>query len=72
MAIHNTVCCNEGDLTNERKLAPMSDTQAFAAWLAPVTEAEWVVYAKPPSAEPCRYSTIWAAIPTGSRSPTTG
>ncbi|MGH8789357.1 MAG: IS91 family transposase [Cupriavidus necator] len=29
-------------------LAPLSDAQAFAAWLAPTAQAEWVVYAKPP------------------------
>ncbi|MDT4786469.1 IS91 family transposase ISAzo26 [compost metagenome] len=29
-------------------LEPLSDTQAFATRLAPVAEAEWVVYAKPP------------------------
>ncbi|MDW3689005.1 IS91 family transposase [Cupriavidus sp. CV2] len=29
-------------------LAPLSEAQAFAAWLAPAAQAEWVVYAKPP------------------------
>lgn len=30
------------------QLAPLRDAQAFAAYLAPATETEWVVYAKPP------------------------
>jgi hypothetical protein len=30
------------------QLEPLSDAQAFAAWLAPTAQAEWVVYAKPP------------------------
>ncbi|KJK12587.1 transposase [Burkholderiaceae bacterium 16] len=29
-------------------LAPLSEARAFAAWLAPTAQAEWVVYAKPP------------------------
>ncbi|MBP0639674.1 IS91 family transposase [Cupriavidus sp. AcVe19-6a] len=30
------------------QLAPLADAHAFAAWLAPTAEADWVVYAKPP------------------------
>jgi hypothetical protein len=30
------------------QLEPLADAQAFAAWLAPAAQAEWVVYAKPP------------------------
>ncbi|MFP3656391.1 transposase, partial [Burkholderia sp. SIMBA_052] len=29
-------------------LEPLRDMRAFAAWLAPAAQAEWVVYAKPP------------------------
>lgn len=29
-------------------LAPLDDAQAFAAWLEPTAQADWVVYAKPP------------------------
>jgi len=32
--------------------APLSDTTAFAAWLAPLRQQEWVVYAKRPFAGP--------------------
>ncbi len=30
------------------QLEPLADVQAFAAFLAPAAQAEWVVYAKPP------------------------
>jgi hypothetical protein len=30
------------------QLQPLTDPQAFEAWLAPAAQAEWVVYAKPP------------------------
>lgn len=30
------------------QLEPLRDPQAFAGWLAPAAQAEWVVYAKPP------------------------
>jgi len=30
------------------QLEPLRDPRAFAAWLAPAAQAEWVVYAKPP------------------------
>ncbi|MFS8981355.1 IS91 family transposase [Cupriavidus necator] len=30
------------------QLAPLADAEAFAAWLAPAAQADWVVYAKPP------------------------
>ena len=30
------------------QLEPLADAQAFAAFLAPAAQAEWVVYAKPP------------------------
>lgn len=33
-------------------LAGLSDAKAFATWLAPFRESEWVVYAKPPFGEP--------------------
>jgi hypothetical protein len=33
-------------------LAKLADARAFAAWLAPLRKAEWVVYAKPPFGGP--------------------
>jgi Putative transposase/Transposase zinc-binding domain len=33
-------------------LAPLADPAAFASWLAPLREAEWVLYAKPPFGGP--------------------
>ena len=33
-------------------LARLADARAFAAWLAPLRKAEWVVYAKPPFGGP--------------------
>ena len=33
-------------------LEPLRDPQAFARWLAPLRQAEWVVYAKPPFGGP--------------------
>jgi hypothetical protein len=37
-----------GELHFYSQLAPLRDAKAFAAYLAPAREAEWVVYAKPP------------------------
>jgi hypothetical protein len=37
-----------GDLHFYSQLEPLRDARAFAAYLAPAREAEWVVYAKPP------------------------
>jgi hypothetical protein len=37
-----------GVLRLHGQLEPLRDPQAFAAWLAPAAQAEWVVYAKPP------------------------
>lgn len=38
----------KGALHFYSQLEPLADAQAFAAWLAPTAQAEWVVYAKPP------------------------
>ena len=37
-----------GDLHFYSQLEPLKNAQAFAAYLAPTRQAEWVVYAKPP------------------------
>jgi hypothetical protein len=37
-----------GALRLDGQLQPLRDPKAFAAWLAPAAQAEWVVYAKPP------------------------
>jgi Putative transposase/Transposase zinc-binding domain len=37
-----------GELHFYAQLAPLREAKAFAAYLAPAREAEWVVYAKPP------------------------
>jgi len=37
-----------GALQFHGQLEPLRDAKAFAAWLAPAAQAEWVVYAKPP------------------------
>ncbi len=37
-----------GVLRFHGQLEPLRDLRAFAAWLAPAAQAEWVVYAKPP------------------------
>jgi hypothetical protein len=37
-----------GVLRFHGQLEPLRDPRAFAAWLAPAAQAEWVVYAKPP------------------------
>ena len=50
--------------------AALADTRAFAAYLAPLHDAEWVVYAKNPSADPSRCCATWRATPIGSPSPT--
>ncbi len=41
-----------GQLQFFGEYAPLSDASAFAAWLAPLREIEWVVYAKRPFAGP--------------------
>jgi hypothetical protein len=41
-----------GELHFYSQLEPLQDAQAFAAYLAPAAEAEWVVYAKPPFGGP--------------------
>jgi hypothetical protein len=50
--------------------APFIDAQAFAAYLAPLRKAEWVVYSSAPSAGPRPCWPISRAIPIGSPSPT--
>lgn len=37
-----------GKLAFFGELEHLADPAAFAAWLAPLRKAEWVVYAKPP------------------------
>jgi len=37
-----------GALRSCGQLAPFGDAQAFAAWLAPSAQADWVVYSRPP------------------------
>ncbi|UIF88511.1 IS91 family transposase [Cupriavidus sp. UYPR2.512] len=39
---------NSGALHFYGPLEPLSEARAFAAWLAPTAQAEWIVYAKPP------------------------
>jgi hypothetical protein len=41
-----------GDLAFFGDLAGLAEADAFAAWLAPLRKAEWVVYAKPPFGGP--------------------
>jgi len=41
-----------GGLTFFGEFAPLTDANAFAAWLAPMRKCEWVVYAKRPFAGP--------------------
>jgi hypothetical protein len=41
-----------GGLRFHGQLESLRDPQAFAAWLAPTAQAEWVVYAKPPFGGP--------------------
>jgi hypothetical protein len=43
---------NAGKLHFYSQLEPLRDPRAFAAYLAPAVEAEWVVYAKPPFGGP--------------------
>ena len=52
--------------------AALADAQAFAAYLAPLRRAEWVVYAKRPFGGPRPCWPISRAIPTASPSPTAG
>ena len=52
--------------------AALADAQAFAAYLAPLRRAEWVVYAKRPFGGPRPCSPICRATPTASPSPTAG
>jgi hypothetical protein len=47
MALHQS-----GDLAFFGDLAGLAETDAFAAWLAPLRKSEWVVYAKPPFGGP--------------------
>jgi hypothetical protein len=43
---------DEGDLQFFNSLAPLQGRDAFASYLAPVAQAEWIVYAKPPFGGP--------------------
>jgi hypothetical protein len=47
MALHRA-----GELTFFGDLAGLAHADTFAAWLAPLRKAEWVVYAKPPFGGP--------------------
>ena len=51
-------------------LEQLHDAHAFADYLAPAAQAEWVVYAKRPFGGPRKCLTTSVAIPTGWRSPT--
>jgi len=51
-------------------LERLNDAHAFAEYLAPAAQAEWVVYAKRPFGWPRKCLTTSVAIPTGWRSPT--
>jgi hypothetical protein len=44
--------CAEGQLRHFGELESLRDPQAFARYLAPVREIDWVVYAKPPFGGP--------------------
>ena len=52
--------------------AQLADAPAFAAYLAPLRKAEWVVYSKRPFGGPRRCWPISPATPTASPSPTAG
>lgn len=43
-----------GKLQFHGNLQPLSEPQAFARYLAPLRQAEWVVYSKPPFGGPER------------------
>jgi hypothetical protein len=47
-----TAAHGRGQLQCFGEFAPLSDAPAFATWLAPLRECEWVVYAKRPFAGP--------------------
>ena len=49
---HLQAAFDTGKLQFFSSLAQLRDPQAFAAYLAPVRQAEWVVYAKPPFGGP--------------------
>ncbi len=49
---HLQAAFDTGKLQFFSSLAQLRDAQAFAAYLAPVRQAEWVVYAKPPFGGP--------------------
>lgn len=61
-----------GKLNFFHGLAALQDRCAFARYLAPISRAEWVTYAKPPFGGPDRVLEYWAAIPTAWPSPTAG
>jgi hypothetical protein len=44
--------CAAGRLGFHGRLADLTEPRAFAAWLTPLYQAEWVVYAKPPFGGP--------------------
>ena len=52
--------------------AALAEPAVFHARLAAVRKAKWVVYAKPPLADPARCSPICPATLTGSPLPTVG
>src|SRR5262249_28662869 len=43
-----------GELTFHGRLAALADGQAFATWLRPLYQSEWVVYAKRPFGGPAQ------------------
>ena len=52
--------------------AALADTEAFAAFLAPLRRVEWVVYSRSRSADPRRFCAICRATRIASRSPIAG
>ena len=59
----------DGALRFFGELESLRDPQAFARYLAPVRQIDWVVYAKPPFGGPSACSNILAAIPIAWPSP---
>ena len=59
-----------GELQFFSNHVPLMDAQAFAAYLAPLRNSEWVVYSKRPFGGPRKCCAISRATPTASPSPT--
>jgi hypothetical protein len=62
---------DEGELRFFNRLAALQDPDSFARYLAPVANAEWIVYAKAPFGGPQRVLDYLGATPIGWRSLTT-